>query len=157
MIADLWRESDHSDARNEVKSALQRFIEVTPPSGEQRAAWESIAAIERQQHNWLGFVNAQVHIAELPDANIATISSAVNTFNSVSRHLESDPDARLAIAKRLAAVMEPKISTGDATDCSRLAWVLIHSGKTERALEIIDRGLVLDPNNEHCRKLKATV
>ena len=84
MIADLWRESDHSDALNEVKSALQRYIEVTPPSGEQRAAWESIAAIERQQHNWLGFVNAQVHIAELPDANIATISSAVNTLDRKS-------------------------------------------------------------------------
>lgn len=156
MIADLWRESGHPNAPSEVKSALERYIEMAPPSGEQRMAWESIAAIERQQNNWFGFVNAQVHIAELPDASIAIISSAVNTFNSVSRQLESDPEARLAIARRLAAIMEPRILTGDATDCSRLAWVLIHSGRPDRALQIIDRGLQLDPSNEHCRKLKAT-
>lgn len=46
MIADLWRESGHLNALNEVKSALQRYIEMTPPTGEQRIAWESIAAIK---------------------------------------------------------------------------------------------------------------
>jgi tetratricopeptide (TPR) repeat protein len=157
MIADLWRESGHTDALSEVKSALSRYMETAPPTDEQRAAWERVAAIERQRNNWFEFVNAQVHIAELPEANIATISAVVNTFNSVSRHLESDAEARLAIARRLAAVMEPKIATGDATDCSRLAWVLIHSGSADRALEIIDCGLRLDPTNEYCRKLKAKV
>ena len=156
-IADLWRESGHLDAPKEVRLALERYIEMAPPNGEQRLAWESIAAIERQQNNWFGFVNAQVHIAELQDANIATISAAVNTVNIVRKYLESDAEALLSIDRRLTAVMEPKISTGDATDCSRLAWVLVHSGKNERALEIIDCGLRLDPSNEYCRKLKATV
>jgi tetratricopeptide (TPR) repeat protein len=157
MIADLWRESGHADALSEVKSGLSRYIETAPPTDEQRVAWERIAAIERQRNNWFEFVDCQVHIAELPEANIATISAVVNTFNSVERHLEPDAEARLAIAKRLAAVMEPKIAAGDATDCSRLAWVLIHSGRTDRALEIIDCGLRLDPTNEYCRKLKGKV
>jgi tetratricopeptide (TPR) repeat protein len=157
MIAELWRESRRADALSEVESAFSRYIETAPPTDEQRGAWERIAAIERQRNNWLEFVNAQVHIAELPEANIATISAAVNTFNSVSRHLEADAEARSAIARRLAAVMEPKIGAGDATDCSRLAWVLIHSGRTDRALEIIDGGLRLDPTNEYCRRLKAKV
>ena len=157
MIADLWRESGTVGGLDEVKSALSRYIETAPPADEQRAAWERIAAIERQRNNWFEFVNAQVHIAELPEASLATISSVVNTFNSVSRHLESDAEARTAIARRLAAVMEPRIATADATDCSRLAWVLIHSGRTDRALEIIDSGLRLEPTNEYCRKLKAKV
>jgi hypothetical protein len=157
MMADLWRESGDTDALTEARSALSRYIETAPPTDEQRAAWERVAAIERQRNEWFEFVNAQVHIAELPEANIATISAVVNTFNSVIRHLESDAEARLAIARRLAAVMEPKIGTGDATDCSRLAWVLIHSGRIDRALEIIECGLQLDPTNEYCRKLKAKV
>jgi tetratricopeptide (TPR) repeat protein len=157
MIADLWREAGTKDELDEVKSALSRYIEAAPPADEQRAAWERIAAIERQRNNWFEFVNAQVHIAELPEASLATISSVVNTFNSVIRHLESDAEARMAIARRLAAVMEPKIAMADATDCSRLAWVLIHSGRTDRALEIIDSGLRLEPTNEYCRKLKAKV
>jgi hypothetical protein len=154
MIADLWRESSEPSALDEVKSALTRYLEMTPPSGDQRVAWERIASIEREQSNWLGFVNTQVHIAELPGADISTVSAAVNTFNSVRKQLDTDPEARRAIAKRLAAIMEPKIMHGDATDCSRLAWVLIQSGRVDRALEIIDCGLRIEPTNEHCLNLK---
>jgi len=153
MIADLCSESAHPNALNVAKSALTRYVEMTTPSSGRRIAWERIAAIERQENNWLEFVNAQVHIAELPGAEISTISAAVNTFNSISKHLAAD-DSRRMIAKRLAAVMEPRINEGDATDCSRLAWVLIQAGKGERAREIIDLGLQIDPTNEYCLKLK---
>jgi hypothetical protein len=155
MIADLWRESGQTAFLGQVKAALTRYLEMTPATGDQRTAWEMIAAIEKQQNNWLGYVNTQIHIAELPSSDISTVSAAVNTFNSVSRQLESDPEARRGFALRLAAVMEPKITQGDATDCSRLAWVLVHSGRVDRALEIIECGLRIDPNNDYCLKLKA--
>lgn len=154
MIADLWGESSEPTASTQVKAVLTRYIEMSPATSDQRAAWERIALIERQQSNWLGFVNAQVHIAELPDADVATISAAVNTFNSVNRQLEPDPEARRTFARRLVAVMEPKILDGDATDCSRLAWLMVQSGRTDRALEIIEMGLRLDPNDEYCLNLK---
>ena len=154
MIADLWEETDQISGQVEVRKALTRYLEMTQPNIDQLDAWERISEIERQQNNWLGFVDAQVHIAELFGADISTISAAVNTFNSVSRHLESDREAKRRFAARLAAVMEPKIGQGDATDCSRLAWVLIQSGRTDRADEIVERGLQLDPLNEYCLKLK---
>ena len=49
------------------------------------------------------------------------------------------------LAIRLAKVMEARIGSGNATDCSRLAWVLKQIGETERAIHIVERGLQLDP------------
>ena len=153
MIADLWEETGYRSADKEIQRALTRYLEMTTPNIDQLEVWDRIARIAMRKQDWIGFVDAQVHIAELIDADISTISAAVNTFNSVSRYLESDLKSKRRFAARLAAVMEPKIGEGDARDCSRLAWALIQSGRTDRAEEIVARGLRLDPSNEYCLKL----
>ncbi len=155
MIADLWRESTDAKATGHTLDALTRFLETGAPSTHQKVAWERIAIIHRQQGNWSDFVNAQVQIAELPGADLATVSAAVNTFNSVSHNL--DAELRKGFARRLATAMEPMILEGDATDCSRLAWLLVRGDKEDRALEIVDCGLRLDPHNEHCQNLKLRI
>jgi tetratricopeptide (TPR) repeat protein len=155
MVADLWRESDDPSAPLQVKTALSRYLEMTTRGTKQKVAWDRLAAIYRNSGNWPEFVDTQIHIAELPGADLDGISAAVNTFNSVTRHLDST--ARLNFAQRLAAVMEPKITEGDATDCSRLAWVLLYCDRAPEALKILDRGLRLEPTNEFCRSLKAKI
>jgi hypothetical protein len=72
------------------------------------------------------------------------ISAAVNTLNSVNHNL--DNESRKRFAHRLATAMEPKIADGDATDCSRLAWLLIRCEREDRAIEIVECGLRLDPD-----------
>ena len=155
MIADLWRESARPEAPEQASEALTRYLEANSPGIYQRVAWERIGTIKRQQGNWPGFVNAQVQIAELPGADVSVISAIVNTFNSVSHHL--DAESRRTFAERLARAMEPKIADGDSTDCSRLAWLLIRCEKEDRALEIVESGLKLDANNEHCQNLKLKI
>lgn len=155
MIADLWRESADPEAPTRMIEALTRYLETSTPGIDQRAAWDRIALIYRQQGDWAGFVNAQVQIAELPDANLGVISAAVNTFNSVGHNL--DAETRKSYAQRLAKVLEPKIADGDSTDCSRLAWLLIRCDKEDRAIEIVERGLKLDPDNEYCQNLRLKI
>jgi hypothetical protein len=155
MIADLWRESRDPDAASHMIEALTRYVESTAPGVHQKLAWERIALVHRQQTNWAGFVNAQIQIAELPEADLTMISASVNTFNSVSYKL--DADLRRSFAQRLATAMEPRIMDGDATDCSRLAWLLIRCENEDRALEVVNCGLKLDPNNEHCQNLKLKI
>jgi len=152
MLADLWLETSDADALSRAIAAITRYLEMTPRGLEQKSAWEKLAEIQRGQDNWKEFITAQVHIAELPGADMPIISAVVNTFNSVSRHLDSEQRSRFAL--RLANVMELKTADADATDYSRLAWLLNSAGQTDRALEIIDRGLQLDPNNEYCRNFK---
>ena len=97
-------------------------------------------------------MNAQVQVAELPESDLSAISSVVNTVNSVSHNLE--PEERKRFAQRLARIMEPKITEGDATDCSRLAWLFLRCDREDRAIEIVECGLKLDPFNEYCQNLK---
>jgi len=155
MIADLWRESTNSSAPVQIVEALTRYLETSRPGVHQRVAWERMALIHRKQGDWTGFVNAQVQMAELPGANLSVISAAVNTFNSVSHQV--DAASRRSFAQRLAKLMEPMISGGDSTDYSRLAWLLIRCDKEDKALEIVDRGLKLDPYNEHCQNIKLRI
>jgi hypothetical protein len=53
--------------------------------------------------------------------------------------------------------MEPKITEGDATECSRLAWLFLRCDKEKRAIEIVECGLKLDPFNEYCQNLKEKI
>jgi hypothetical protein len=151
MIADLWRETQSTEAPSQIIDALTRYIQVAAGSDEKKSAWERIANVHRQQGDFRSFTNGHVQIAELPGADLDTISTSVNTFNSVSKHLDSG--MRVTFAKRLAVAMESKIIGGDATDCSRLAWLLITCGNEDRATEIVETGLRIDPTNEHCQKL----
>jgi hypothetical protein len=154
LISELWAESGEDTNSSNTKAAVLRYLETPERSAaEKRAAWQRISSLARKERDWLGFVNAIVHLAELPDSDLESISGAVNTFNSVNRELESDPDQRKAFARRLIAVMEPRILEGDADDCSRLAWLFLQVGNRARASELVQSGLVLDPVNEHCRKL----
>ncbi len=151
MIADLWRETLAAEASIQTIEALSRYLQATDPGIDHKVAWERIATVHREQGDWRGFVNGHVQIAELPAADLITVSASVNTFNSVSRRL--DDETRVGFANRLAMAMEPKLADGDATDCSRLAWLLIACGKVDRAAEIVNCGLQLDRSNEHCRNL----
>lgn len=156
LISQLWEESGKDIGSAKAKAALMRYLESAPSTaGDQKAAWQRVADLSRREKDWLGFVNAIVHIAELPDADLPTVSGAVNTFNSVNRELETDPEQKRAFAKRLASVMEPRIMEGDAIDCSRLGWLFLQLGNRTRAKEIVRCGLKLDPWNEHCLNLEA--
>jgi len=156
LISRLWTESGKDAGSVNTKAALFRYLEAVPADlNDRRAAWQRVADLSRKERDWLGFVNAIVQTAELPDSSLATISGVVNTFNSVNRELEADPDQRRAFAKRLVAVMEPKVVDGNATDCSRLGWLFLQIGNQTRALEIVRCGLKLDEDNEYCKKLES--
>jgi hypothetical protein len=155
LISKLWVESGKDSGSAHTKAAVMRYLELTPPTApDQKAAWQAVAEISRTQKDWLGFVNAVVHIAELPGADLPTVSGAVNTFNSVNRELESDPEQKRTFARRLVTAMEPKIADGDAVDCSRLGWLFLQLGNRNRACDIVQCGLKIDPNNDHCRNLE---
>ena len=121
----------------------------------QRKTWELIARIYRRRGDWLGYIDSTVRVAELPDADIITVSGAANTLNSVK--IELDPAQKRDFVRRLIAAMGPRIIDGDATDCSRLAWLYLQDGNKWRAREIVQVGLSLDAENEFCLNLMRKV
>ena len=49
--------------------------------------------------------------------------------------------------------MEKHLSMLSATDCSRLAWLYLNIGNSERARDAAKKGLQKQPENEYCQKL----
>jgi hypothetical protein len=49
--------------------------------------------------------------------------------------------------------MDSRQNEADADDYSRMAWLSIHLGESERVKQYIARGLKLDPQNQHCLAL----
>jgi len=46
-----------------------------------------------------------------------------------------------------------KISECDATDLSRLGWLLLNNNNPEEAEKVVSKGLSIDPENNYCQRL----
>ena len=122
-------------------------------------AWTRLAELRRKQGDVAGEIHA---LSELALASISEGASAgwiVNQLNGRVRALKSEHrheirsgDVREMI-ENVVEAMERQLSTLDATDCSRLGWLLVNIGKTERALDIAQHGLRKESSNSHCRNL----
>lgn len=55
--------------------------------------------------------------------------------------------------KPIASLLESYIRVASATDLSRLAWLWLHAGNDERALEVAQIGLKREPDNRFCQSL----
>lgn len=86
--------------------------------------WKRRAESAREANDMVTFVDASIHVAEVPTSDLREISEVVNLFNQSGREFEPDPDRRRVLALRLAGVMEARIASGNATDCSRLGMGL---------------------------------
>ena len=51
--------------------------------------------------------------------------------------------------------MRSRVSEADATDCSKLAWLLLNGGDDDGAREITKLGLQKDPHDHYCNGLAA--
>lgn len=158
LLAHLIEEAGADHTGERTLEVLNRYLETGPANDEQRKTWELTARMYRRRGDWLGYIDSSVRIAELPDADLITVSGAANTLNSVKTEL--DPSQKRDFVRRLITAMDPKIIDGDATDCSRLAWLFLQDGNERRARELVRVGLRLDPENEFClnlvRKLDST-
>ena len=54
---------------------------------------------------------------------------------------------------RVIEKMESHRNELSATNCSRLAWLYLNVGNTERALDTARTGIEREPTNEYCQKL----
>ena len=47
--------------------------------------------------------------------------------------------------------MERKLDRLSATDCSRLAWLHLNVGNSDRAMDVARVGITKDPTNDYCK------
>ncbi len=155
LLAKLYQEID-SRYTDKAKECARRFIETSPQDkNELSSAWGYLAQLCSQTEDWTGEIQALVEMCQLPNISFYEISNSVNRVNLLfnQQFYVLDSEEKRIISRKLAEVMEGRIfDEGDATDCSRLAWLLVRLKDENKAKQIIDHGLSIEPDNEYCKK-----
>lgn len=156
LLARIFEESE-SDAKLErAKEALRRYLEQTPRAEDQRGAWKKLTEYCYRTEDSVGEMQALVEMCELPQTPFNDISNAANRINGLFSFRQFlDNYERNILVRRLATLMESRIEEGNATDCSRLAWLFMRLQDENNARQMVKRGLQLEPGNEYCQKLAA--
>jgi hypothetical protein len=157
LLASLHEESGLPNGLEQAKEAVRRFLEMTVGNADQRQAWERLTRLCERTGDRSGELHALVEMCEISDIPFEAISTAANRVNKVFRDryfdLDLDTGEQQVVFRRLVKVMEQRIDEGDATDCSRLAWLCLHLHDEERARAYVDRGLAKDSLDDHCLRL----
>jgi len=126
---------------------------------QQEIAWGELATLCHRTGDAVGEIHALVERCQLLNVPFQTVSNAVNRVNALfsEHHFVFDSDEKRIISQRLALVMESRISEGDATDCSRLAWLFVRLGDEGKAQIVVERGLSIEPENDYCKNLAARI
>lgn len=155
LLARVFEESKLDSPLERAKESVRHYLELTPRSEDQRAAWKKLAEYCRRTEDWIGEIHALVGMSELPETSLEDISDSANRLNGLfATHQFLLNEERNSLVARLVKVMESRMSDANATDCSRLAWLYLRLGEQENARSLVDRGLKRESLNEYCLKLK---
>jgi tetratricopeptide (TPR) repeat protein len=156
MLANLHEELGGPEALARAAECFRRFLESPQSIGDQQLAWNELARLYQSMRDWTGAAQAQIRRCKLPDTPYSTLSNTANWLNSLLRenYVALDSEEKRVLYRELAELMERRASEATATDLSRLAWLYLHLRDVPRAKEVVEKGLALDPENEHCIRLK---
>ena len=105
-------------------------------------AWKKLIDIYTIQGNARGACNALIRSTENADPPLAVLSSMANLVNGDRSFIEStDVSDRQTLIRPLAGLMEQHLREASPIDLWRLAWLHLHSGNKDRALEVAEMGL----------------
>jgi hypothetical protein len=156
MLAKLHEEFGGNEALVGAAECYRRFLETQQLVQDQQIAWDELARIYETTGERTGAAQAKIRRCGLPDTPFSFVSNTANWLNNLLResHLAIDSEEKRVLVKDLAEIMEKRSSEADATDLSRLAWLCLHLRDVKTAMEMVERGLTLDAENEHCVRLK---
>ena len=163
QLSDLvWEIDDSEKSAETAKEYITRFIEVaaTPDKLE---AWIKLADRCSASQDPIGEIHAVCEAALLSTSDMESLSIFANRLNNRIRtlkgtHMEiwglegSHTEVRELIGQVIQE-MEKHLSMLSATDCSRLAWLYLNIGNSERARDAAEKGLQKQPKNEYCQNL----
>jgi hypothetical protein len=154
LLAQINRECEGDTGIEATANYLRRFLEERPSSEESQQAWQQLIAIYRATGNVIGGCSAFLRAAEINDPPLHQITSMAHWLNSEREIID-----RMSVIERgdlfkpIARLLEGYIQVATATDLSRLAWLHLHAGDDERALEVAQIGLRREPDNRFCQTL----
>ena len=78
------------------------------------------------------------------------LSAAANDINNRLRFYDLQQDEKQVLLRDVLRPLQEHTNEMNGTDLSRLAWLQVHLGEENAALESARKGLERDPYNYHC-------
>jgi tetratricopeptide (TPR) repeat protein len=152
LLANLYMKAGQTDQGEET---LKLYLEFSDDFEGRKYVWQQLIRIYSVHSRYSDELFAHIQLAQTKSIEYEVISNAVNRFNSIVRQpgFDFDEGEKNQIIRTLIDLMEKRLDEADATDCSRLGWLYMHSNQRERAMEIAERGLQIQEDNDFCQKL----
>jgi tetratricopeptide (TPR) repeat protein len=156
----VWRDLANLYMRvgqlDESEKMLRRYLEFSNDREGKKQAWRQLIRFYSVHNRYSDELFAHIQLAQIPNIEYEDISNAASRFYSILRQpgFVFDEGEKNQVIKTLIDLMKNRLEEADATDCSRLGWLYMHLNQTEKAKEIVEYGLQLEPDNEHCVKLQ---
>lgn len=141
------------------EDAYKRAVENSPGRADILNEWSEVTPDPDRQ------VELKVQAVAADPANVAFASRVANFLNYLhasdkARVLEGDearyqPLKWAALMGTVISALERNFQQLDGEALSRLAWLYIHADRGQESRRVIERGLVVDFENESLRKLAA--
>lgn len=152
LLANLYIQAGQADQGEEM---LKRYLEFSDDPEGRKLVWQQLTQLYSVHSRYSDELFAHIQLAQTQNIEYEVISNAVNRFNSIVRQpgFYFDEGEKNQIINTLIDLMENRLDEADATDCSRLGWLYMHRNQTDKAMEVVMRGLDIETENEYCIKL----
>jgi hypothetical protein len=159
LLSELHEESGEDSNLESAKNALKCYLEATPRGFEQIKAWERLAALCERSDDFVGVVDAEASLCEVPDVPLRRMSNAaehvlimLKKIRYISRPFEYRRKVKQTIPRIISRIASRSVECG-VTDFTRLAWLSLVIDDEASAKEWTERGLATEEDNVHCLSL----
>lgn len=140
--------SDYSDL---IQDELKLFIQNCKSISRISDSWKWILDIQKEEGNCKEMLKTIAAIANNDGINYDLLSECANLINSLRNRIGIEDTRLLDFAReKVIEVMIKRQNEGNATDFSRIAWLLNNNGKHDDAKTYAQKGLTIDKNNLFC-------
>ena len=158
-IAQLFIEEGKAEGPKAAIGAIRRYIESGDTSVPIAKAWEKLAHYSQLAGDARQEAHATAEMAREPNISALDLSRLADRLNHIFANAKKDGVVLFQVEERrlllgnLTNRLERMLHQLDATDISRLAWLYLHAGDTQRAQSLAATGLKQDPDNLYCAKI----
>lgn len=157
LVSQWLEESGEASLLLESQQYLYLYLEREPLESNKFDVWVQLASLCRKLKRPLDEVHALIESSQYSQVDFSDLSNVVNKVNhmlSTQELVLNDNTEKSELLSKIYGVVSKRKSEGDAVDLSRIAWLALHLDKQDDAKFMVEQGLLLDPDNTYCQKLK---
>ena len=150
LLSQLYSELGGDYGQQEEESLLQYVQGMGDSEVPKAVAWRRIADIRAKRDDRRAELDALSQVCRQPGTELYMLSAAANDINNRLRFYDLQQDEKQVLLRDVLRPLQEHTNEMNGTDWSRLAWLQVHLGEENAALESARKGLEREPYNDYC-------